>query len=66
MTDIDPAGLHQAEAERILREAGIPYAVEYTQPPFSSFGRDGRTPRVIRWDGTRLLVSFFRDGDPED
>lgn len=60
-------GLPLKEALALLDAWGIkPPEVIYTKPPFASFETDGRTPRVLAVQEGRLIVAYFKDGNPEE
>jgi hypothetical protein len=60
-------GLPLTEALALLDAGGIkPPEVTYTNPPFASFETDGRTPRVVAAQEGRLIVAYFKDGNPEE
>jgi hypothetical protein len=58
-------GMRLDEAVVLLKAAGIEPIIEYADPPFLSFDRSGRTPRVVLFKDGTLLVSNFRDSVPE-
>lgn len=58
-------GLTLDEAAVLLKASGIEPQIEVAEPPFETFDRSGRTPRVVLSRGERLLVSYFRDGVPK-
>ena len=71
MTDISASdgemtgciGLPLEQALDYCRRQGLKTEIVYTG---ERAAEDSLTPRVIALNGNRLLVSYFRDGDPSE
>lgn len=65
MTSDRLAGLPLEAALALLREEGDLPDIVFSEPPGGYRDMNGRTARVVRFDGCQLLCSYFRDAEPE-